>query len=310
MAVTNISPESKSAEMSTTKLLGVALFLILVWGSAFTMVGVAVRTLSPEWLVAYRMMVGALVVLAYSYLTGHRLPPLKDVRWIWYSLLGVTGASLPFVLIANGQETVDSGLTAIIVGTMPLITIVLAHFFTAEKLTAWKLVGFAMGFIGIVVLFLPKEFSLDLVSDWQAQLLILAGSACYAITTVAASRVPETPSAVGAAMMLLMGAILSSIWAAAISGPPPVPDLNALLCIIGLGLGSTAIATVTYLWVIDVSGPSVMARINYFVPVCSVILGVLFLKEVLDWRIFVALFLILLGVIVSRFGTKSKSAAL
>jgi len=296
---------SESSPLSGWLLIGVALFLIVVWGSAFTLIGVAVRTLSPEWLVAYRMMFGAALVYGYARLAGHRLPPLKDPRWIWHAVLGTTGASLPFVLIAIGQKTVDSGLTAILVGTMPLITIVLAHFFTSEKLTVMKLVGFLMGFIGIVILFLPKDLSLSLVADWQAQLLILMGSACYAITTIVASRKPETPSPVGAAMMLIIGAVLSTVWAATVSGPPPKPDMVALLCVMGLGVGSTAIATITYLWVIDVAGPSVMARINYFVPVCSVILGVIFLDEILDWRIFVALFVIILGVIVSKMGRKA-----
>ena len=300
MSTTSENLGPKPAPLKGFVLIGVALFLIIVWGSAFTMVGAAVRTLSPEWLVSYRMMVGALVVLIYSQVIGHRLPSIRDPGWIWYAVMAITGASLPFVLLANGQQIVDSGLTAILVGTMPLITIVLAHFFTSEKLTAMKLVGFLMGFAGIVVLFLPKDLSFSLVSDWQAQLLILLASACYAITTIIASRAPDTPSPVGAAMMLIMGAGLSTAWAAATAGPPPMPDMTAMLCVIGLGLGSTAIATVTYLWVIDVSGPSVMARINYFVPVCSVILGVIILKEALDWRIFVALFVILLGVIVSK----------
>lgn len=294
------NPVSDKPGLRGIPLLGVALFLILVWGSAFTMVGAAVRTLAPEWLVAYRMLLAAILVFLYSHVVGHRLPRLNDRRWIWYTVMGITGASLPFVLLAHGQKIVDSGLTAILVGTMPLITIILAHFFTPEKLTPLKLIGFLMGFIGIIVLFLPKELSFSLVSDWQAQLLILAASFCYAATTILASRVPETPSPVGAAMMLIIGAGLSTAWAIGTVGPPPVPNLVALLCTIGLGVGSTAIATVTYLWVIDVAGPSVMARINYFVPVCSVILGVMFLDEILDWRIFVALFVILLGVIVSK----------
>jgi drug/metabolite transporter (DMT)-like permease len=145
-------------------LLAVALFLILVWGSAFTMIGVAVRTLSPEWLVAYRMIVGAIIVILYAQIIGHKLPPLRDSRWIWYFAIGTIGASLPFVFIAHGQKTVDSGLSAILIGTMPLMTIVLAHFFTDEKLNRWKLIGFLMGFIGIVILFLPKELSLSLVA--------------------------------------------------------------------------------------------------------------------------------------------------
>ena len=306
--MTNASPLSQpKSGVSTTTFIGVALFLIIVWGSAFTMVGVAVRTLSPEWLVSYRMIVGAMLVLIYAYIMGHRLPPLRDVRWIWYFAMAITGASLPFVLIANGQQTVDSGITAIIVGTMPLITIILAHFFTAEKLNRWKLTGFLMGFIGIIILFLPKDLSSTLVADWPAQLLILAGSACYAVTTILASRAPETPSPLAAAMMLILGAALSTLWAASISGPPPMLDIPALLCVLGLGLGSTAIATITYLWVIDTVGPSVMARINYFVPVCSVILGVALLNEALDWRIFVSLFVILIGVIISRFGVKART---
>lgn len=290
-------------------LLAVAAFLILVWGSAFTMIGVAVRTLTPEWLVSYRMIVGAVIVLIYAHIMGHRLPPLRDRRWLWYFVIGALGASLPFVLVAHGQKTVDSGLSAILIGTMPLMTIVLAHFFTDEKLDRWKLIGFLMGFIGIVILFLPKELSLQLVADWQAQLLILAGSACYAITTIVASRSPKTPSPLGAAMMLMLGAVMSTLYAAAMAGPPPMPDMAALLCVLGLGLGSTAVGTIAYLWVIETAGPSVMARVNYFVPVCSVILGTWLLKEALDWRVFVALVIILLGVIVSRFGKEPKRKA-
>lgn len=307
MAASLHTNDSEKSGLTGLPLILAALFLILIWGSAFTMVGAAVRTLSADWLVAYRMAVGAFVVLIYCHLIGHRLPSLRDPRWIWYFIMGITGASLPFILMAHGQKTVDSGLSAIIVGTMPLITIILAHFFTPEKLTAWKLVGFAIGFIGTVVLFLPKDLSFALVADWRAQALILLGSFFYAVTTIIASRAPETPPPIAAAMMLCIGAVISIIWATTVAGPPPMPDMTALLCALGLGLGSTAIATMTYLWVIDMSGPSLLARINYFVPVCSVILGVTIMKEELDWRIFVAFFVILIGVIISRFGEKSKS---
>jgi len=285
--------------------LGVALFLILVWGSAFTLVDVAVRHVSPEWLVAYRLLIGTAFMGVYIALKGLRLPRLSDPRWIWYAIMAATGATLPFILIAHGQKTIDSGLSAILVGTMPLITVVLAHFFTDERLTLWKAVGFILGFIGIVILFLPKEFSLELVSDWKAQALVLMAAVFYAATTIIASRVPETPSAVGGAMMLIIGAILSGGWAMASVGLPPLPNMTAIICIIILGLGSTGIATVVYLWVIDQAGPSVMARINYFVPVCSVLLGVGFLKEALDWRIFVSLGVILIGVMISRIGATS-----
>lgn len=288
--------------LSTSVLLGASLFLVLAWGSAFTLIGVAVKSISPEWLVAYRMTFGAGLVFAFSYMRGFRLPALTDRHWLWYIAMGLTGASLPFVLVAIGQKTVDSGLTAILIGTMPLITVVLAHIFTEEKLNRWKTLGFVMGFLGIVILFLPKDVSLTLVADWKAQLLILGAAFCYATTTIIAARAPETPSPVGATMMLIAGAVMSAGWAIGTAGPPPVPNLTVVICILILGIGSTGIATVTYLWIIDQAGPSVVAKINYFVPVCSVILGVTFLSEPLDWRIFVSLGIIIAGVIVARQG--------
>jgi len=98
-------------------------------------------------------------------------------------------------------------------------------FFTEEKLNSWKLIGFLIGFIGIVILFLPKELSVSLVADWQAQLLILGGSVLYAITRIIASRPPETPSPLGVSMMLTLGAVKSTIYAVAVAGLPPMPDM-------------------------------------------------------------------------------------
>jgi len=73
---------------------------------------------------------------------------------------------------------------------------------------------------------------------------------------------------------------------------------------IGLGVGSTALATILYLYVIQKTGPSVMAKINYFVPLASVIFGVGFLGEVFSWRMVIAFAVIAVGVMVSRIGLK------
>lgn len=71
---------------------------------------------------------------------------------------------------------------------------------------------------------------------------------------------------------------------------------------IGLGIGSTALATILYLYVIQETGPSVMAKINYFVPLASVIFGVGLLGEAFSWRMVVSFVIIVIGVMVSRIG--------
>lgn len=297
-------PLTDSQKLAPATFLTLAAVLILIWGSAFTMVGVGVDYMTPIWLVAYRLVIGAVLVTAYVYMKGLKLPKLSDVRWRWYFFLGMTGSVIPFFLISTGQLKVESGIAAIIVGIMPLLTIVLAHFFADEPLNSHKLLGFTIGFFGIVVLFLPDNLSLELVSDWPSQLLIVIAAFCYAVTTVGAKRAPETPSSVGAAMMLICAAIvglIAGIWSGV---PTQPPAMIGIWMAIGLGLGSTGLATILYLYVIQETGPSTMAKINYFVPLASVIFGVSLLDEAFSWRMVISFVIIVIGVMVSRMETQ------
>lgn len=289
-----------SEPLSKPLLLGLSAILILIWGSAFNFVGVAVDHISPYWLTGWRLVVAASFLTCYTYVSGNRLPPIKDVRWLWYSGLGMTGAIIPFLLMAKGQLRVDSGLTAVIVGAMPLLTIVLAHFFTDEKLTFPKILGFMIGFLGVAVLFLPDDFGFGLTSEWSSQLIILCAASCYAFTTVAAKRAPTTPAPVGASIMM-MAAAVAGVTSAMIYDPGGhIPNATALTMILLLGFGSTGVATILYLIYIDRVGPSALARLNYFPPVVSVIFGVWFLSEPFTWKLVVAFIVIIIGVMVSR----------
>lgn len=296
------------APLSRPALLALCLSLILIWGSAFNFVGVAVDHISPFWLTAWRLVVGALFLTVYAVVSGAKFPHVTDRRWAWYGGLGLTGAVVPFLLMAEGQKTVDSGLTAVIVGAMPLITIVLAHFFTEEKLTLFKMLGFVIGFLGVAVLFLPDDIAVGLTGDWKAQLIILCAAFCYAGTTVAAKRAPVTNAAVGAAMMMIV-ASLAGVTSAVIMDPDGyVPNLIALIMILLLGFGATGVATILYLVFIERVGPSAMARLNYFPPVASVVFGVWFLNEAFTWKIALAFAIIILGVFVSRIRMSAPSA--
>ncbi len=291
--------------ISTPILILLSAILAFIWGGAFTMVGVGVRYITPAWLVAGRLFIGALGITLYALSRGHRFPNLRDPRWKWYFSLGMTGMVIPFLLLSIGQLSLDSGLTAIITGVMPLITIILAHYIIDERLTRMKLLGFFIGFIGIVILFLPDNFSLELVRDWKAQLLILGAATGYAVTTVLAKRAPKTPSAIGAAMMLICGFMVSFVIALASGIPSAVPPVKGLLMVVGLGLGSTGIATVLYLYIIEQTGPTVLAKINYFTPVVSVILGAWLLHEPLTWRLAISGIVVILGVMIARIKPKN-----
>ena len=283
-----------------------AFLMVIVWGSSFTLVSIGVKYISPLWLVTYRLIIGAILIIIYVKFKGLNLPNIKDKRWIWYFAMGLIGMIIPFFLLSTGQVIIDSGLTAIMVGTMPLMTVILAHFFTNEKLSITKIIGFIFGFIGIVILFLPSDFSIELTENWSSQLIIIIAAFCYAVTTIIAKRAPDTPATVGACMMLICAAT-ACLFVALLTGfPSSIPPLLGILTAFGLGVGSTAFASILLLYIIDQTGPSTIAKINYFVPLASVIFGVIILDEILSMRIFIAFVIILIGMFISQI-KKSKA---
>ena len=131
------------------------LALVAMWGSSFMFNKLGVATVPPLTLVAGRLTIGALTLLVLLYARGVRLPPLGGI-WIAYGVLGVVGNALPFFLITWGQQVVDSALAGILMAAMPLATLVLAHFLVQdERMTAGRVAGFALGFVGIVFLMEP-----------------------------------------------------------------------------------------------------------------------------------------------------------
>ena len=277
--------------------------IVVIWGTAYTLIGYIVDTVSPAWLVAVRTVIAAFVLVTYALWRGHRFPPLSDPRWRWYSLMGLIGMALPFYFTASGQKVIESGLTAILAGVMPLFTIVLAHFFIKDERLTWrKSFGFLIGFAGLIFLFVPIPFKLQLISEWRAQGLILLTALCYAVLTIIAKRAPHTPASLGAAMMLIAAATASLLFALSTGLPKSIPPNSALIALVVLAVGATGFAQILYLRLVQISGPSLIARLVYLVPVCSIIAGILFLGEAFSWRTVFAMVIVTAGMYIARGG--------
>src|ERR671919_2020438 len=156
--------------------------LVAMWGSAFMMTGIAVRAFSPAVLVTVRLVGGAIILLVLVVGRGMRFPWYGRF-WLFSLLLAITGNCVPFWLISFGQQRVESGLAGILMGIMPLTTMLLAHFFVqGERLNAIKAAGFAVGFAGLVVLLGPTALS-ELRGQGDLllyEVAIVGGALCYA----------------------------------------------------------------------------------------------------------------------------------
>jgi len=288
--------------------------LVAMWGSSFMFTKIALAAFAPEVLVASRLVLAATILLGLLAVRRRGLPRSGRL-WLFLVAMAVMGNALPFWLISWGQQRIDSNLAGILMAVMPLSTVLLAHFFVAgERLNRAKAAGFLLGFLGIVVLTGPEAL-LELKGQGTVllyELSVLGGAVCYAINTIIARRRPDSDPLVAAAGVMLTGSLFM-VPLAALGAPPPLGQITlaTALAVLFLGLVSTALATVVYLKLVTLAGPSFVSLINYLIPLWAVLVGLIFLAEVPEWSALAALALILSGIALSeRWGRRPAARSL
>ncbi len=277
--------------------------LVLMWGSSFMFNKLGIATVPPATLAAGRLVIGAAILLAVVYARGSRLPRLGTAWWSFLAL-AVIGNVLPFYLISWGQKVVDSALAGILMAGMPLATLVLAHFLIAtEPMTRNRVVGFVLGFVGIVVLMGPATLKgvggslLQVVSE----LAILGGALCYALNTVLARLLVKGNFLVSSAAVLLAASAVAVPFALTLDRPWTLtPSFSSVAAIVWLGIGPTAIATICYFRLISSAGATFMSLVNYLAPCVALFAGVWLMNEEPGPNAYAGLVLILAGIALSQ----------
>jgi drug/metabolite transporter (DMT)-like permease len=280
------------------------LALTVMWGSAFLMTKVAVETLPPSLVVAGRMVVASAVLLVLAVFWLRRLQS-SGRAWTFFVLIAFFGNALPYSLISWGQDFIDSGLTGILMAVMPLFTLGLAHFFIpGERMNFFRALGFMFGFIGVIVLMGPESLLglAEVDNTFVPMLAVLAGAVSYAVSAIL-SRLRPDDDAFGAALATTLLATLMVVPVGLDSGELGVTlqgSTLALLAVAGLGVFSTAAASLVYFRLVARAGPGFISQLNYLIPVWAVVLGALLLGEQPQMNQLYALALILGGILVTQ----------
>ena len=126
--------------------------LAALWGSSFMFIELALRDLAPATVILIRIASGALALAVYLRLAGHRLASLRPYA-APLALLGLVNTAAPFFLIAWGQQSIDSGLAAILNASAPLFTALFAlPLDRSQRVTGLRFAGVLLGFAGVVLL--------------------------------------------------------------------------------------------------------------------------------------------------------------
>lgn len=292
------------------------LLVIVIGGSSFAMIRIAIETIPPPIITVGRLWVGAIMMTAITLGTGRQFPPLLDpqnpgmtlhLHWRFMIVIGVVGTSVPFFIFPWAQQYVDSGLAGIYMATMPIWTLGLAAIFASEALTGRRLAGFAIGFIGVVILMGPAIISNAGKTNLLAQASLVLATLFYAGNAVITRRAPPIRPRVFSAGALIAGAVIVTPVLFFIDWKINEWSWISFLSMIGLGIFPTGLGALLIVIVIQRVGAGFMAFSNYITPIWAIILGAILFGERLQYTAFIALIVVILGLAVSQSGTRKAS---
>ena len=279
------------------------LALGVIWGGTFMVVSIALQGYGPLTVACARTTLGAAALLVLMRVLNRPLPSFDGRMWKYLIVIGLLNTALPFALLSWGQQYVPSAFAGISMAALPLFVLPLAHIFTDEKLSTRNLVGVTLGFIGAVVLIGPSILRIG--SGWEplGQIACIAAALSYAISSIMTRRCPPIDPITMAALLLVVGAIALIPAMLIIEGVPAIADRTSTIAIIFLGIVPTALAALLRVYTIRSAGAVFLTLVNYQVPVWSMIFGAWILCEILPVRFFIALGLIMIGLIISQWSS-------
>ncbi len=272
--------------------------LALIFGSNFMMTRISVTVLPPMFVVSFRLLLATLAVAILWRFSGVGLP--RKAVGVAIVASAFFGYTLPFSLLAWGQQEVDAGIAAILMATMPLFTLGLAQLFTQdERPNRYTIIGFALALAGIVVL-MGLDKLVGLAGNSLQQYAIAAAAISYGVNAIITKALVDEPwqstvmlflgVAFVMSLPMLLVADLSRLYA----------DAHVWAAVVYTALGPTAAGAILVVALIKRAGASFTSQINFFVPVIGAGLAIVFLGERLPPNAAIALAIILIGIAIAR----------
>jgi len=283
----------------------------LIWGSSFLWIKIAVQEVDAFTLVGWRLLFGTLGMVAVIALRRPDFPRRRSI-WLALAVQGIINTALPFVLISWGEKSIDSAVAAVLNSTVPLFTLVIAHFaLHDEPITARKAIGLLIGFGGVLALMARDLEAGNLRVGIIGQAAVLVASVSYASASVFARRTMREVSPLVQAFVPMAFAD-ALVWSAAtqVGHPGRLPALPLTwVALVWLGLLGSCVAYLLYYHLLHAVGATRAVMVTYVFPVVGVALGVIFLNELTDWHLLAGGLLVVASLVVVNWKPKAAAVA-
>jgi drug/metabolite transporter (DMT)-like permease len=253
--------------------------LCLIWGSTWLVIKVGYGGLGPFNVSALRFFLAGGVMAAAAWWTGARWPR-GTTEWTAVAAVGLLMFAADYGLIYWAEQYIESGLTAVLFATLPLLTLFAARaYLPGEHITARKLASSVLALLGTLALFADR-LRLDAAAV-QPMLAVLGGAVCAAIAAVVSKRDAHDipPETLNAPSMLIGAVVLLAASLARGDGFRLPVDGATWAAIVYLAIAGTVLAFFVYFTLLKTWSVMSLSFISVFTPAIALLLGFVFLDE-------------------------------
>ncbi len=277
----------------------------VIWGVPYLLIKVAVEELSAPELVFLRCALAAAVLVPFATARGELRAPLRHWRpLLAFTLLEMTG---PWLLLAYAEQTLSSGLTGLLVATVPIVSVVAGRVVGEDdRLDAARVGGLVVGMVGVGALLGLDVGGGELLAVGAVGLVVLGYGTAPLLVTRALSGVPGSGVS---AWALVLTALVYLPFALPRLGAGDLPSTPVVGSVLALALLCTAAALVLFFALIREVGPNRALVITFVNPAVAVALGIAVLREPLTVGTLVGFPLVLLGCVLATRATRLVPAA-
>ncbi len=273
--------------------------LCVIWGSTWLAIKVGYGGLGPFNVAALRFFIAGAIFVALVPLFRARWPRGAG-EWSLVVFVGLGLFAIDYGLIYWGEQFLDSGLTAILFATLPLVTVILAHLYLpAEPMTLRRILGTLLAFLGVAALF-GDRIRLD-PSVIGPMVAIIASAVFAAATSVATKRHGAAlhPAALNAPAMLVGSGALAAASLGAGDGLALPRDAATWGAVSYLAVAGSVLSFLMYFTLLKTWSVTSLSFVSVFAPAIALLLGFVFLDERPTALTAVGALLILSGVVLA-----------
>ena len=276
--------------------------LALIWSSAFFNIKIATNSFGPITIAFLRVFFASIPLLILCHFKKIKVEAFtKD--WHRFAIIGFVNLVLPFFLISYGVKFVQSNLAAILMSSTPLTSTILGHYFTKlEKFNLTKTIGVLVGFSGIVYLF--SDNLLINENNYFAAILILLGATGYVVGGVLTLKISNKKNENVTTSICIWATLILIPLTLYFENPKGLdPELISLISVIYLGIVATGIAWLLRFKILTDNGLIFQSQVSFLIPIFGIILGYIFLGEVITPKIIISVILVLIGIYLAKKST-------